>query len=610
MARNNIIICPPTTRSIRKISKIIGDNGYKWAFLSENVLKSLHMKKKIGDRGEQINITNILQENAHLLRESYLEYIGDLNVGESEWWATTISEKNPFISTTFLYICYLKVCYQLLTTYQATDLVIFVDNHALRKTIIKNYSNKYEIKYINNDAEDLLNILKDRIKTIAYKNHYALKHIQYILLVKYKYKLNTIQYAINNNPNVLVRDWIDYRSFDLNGYYQSAYLGSLNEYLISKGKSILILPYTSNINKKTLKLMINSDEYFIIPHSFLTIKNIFSKLFVKLPISTIYPLFNDLDITYLIKNDFKKDKQRFIDALLYVDIVKNLNDSNIHFDSCITLYENYVDEKMFCYSMKKYYPTSTIIGYQHSTSPKMLLSYYFTKQEAKIIPIPDKIVTNGPYFTNNFRDENYPPEKLITGGAIRYSYLYAKSDVRFDKDYEKTVYNILVTPSVSTNETLELLVKVIESFGNKEWCQITVKYHPAINHNIIKKYSELYPPNLNVSDDTVPELLKKTDLLVYTMTGAAVEALYAGVPILHIKSNYTIDLDMFNYERDDIYSAQNIDEIIEMSEELLQMDEKQLKAKQIIWKKIVREMFSPIDSTIYQLFGVGFDENN
>ena len=543
-----------------------------------------------------------------MLRESYIEYIGDLDAGVPEWWATTISEKNPFISTTFLYTCYLKVCQELLSTCQTTDLVMFVGNSALRKTIIKNYSNSYDLKYVNNNASDLIDVLRGGVKNGAYKVHYILKNIRHILLVKYQYKLNASRYVnLENSSSVLLRDWIDHRSFDLNGDYQSAYLGKLNEHLKSNRKSVLILPYISNINKKTLEQMIDSGECFIVPHSFLTIKNIFSKLFVKLPILKSYPLFSDLDITYLIKDDFRKDNRRFIDALLYFDIVQNLNISNIYFNSCIYLYENYVDEKIFCAGMKKYYPSTNLIGYQHSTAPKMLLSYYFSKKEAKTIPLPEIIVTNGPYFTNLFSDENYPPEKLITGGAIRYSYLYAKNDVRFVKNYENTPYNILVTPSISINETLELLIKVIKSFGDKEWCQITVKYHPAINHNIIKKYVEFYPSNLHVSEVPVPELLKKTNLLIYTMTGAAIEALYAGVPILHIKSNYTIDLDMFNYEKDGICSAKNIDEIIGMSDELLQMNEEQLKSKQIMWKKIVEGMFSPIDSTTYGLFERGGD---
>jgi len=596
-----IILCAPTNRNVRKLLKT--NSNFKWVFLSENVSKSFDVKKLILNAGEQIDITDLLQESARLLRESYIEYVSDLDVGVPRWWATTISEKNPFISTTFLYTCYLKVCHDLLATYLTTDLVIFVDNHALRKTILKNYSNIYQIEYIDNSTVYLIDAVKNKLKNIVYKVHYVLNNIKYILLLKYQYDLDASRYThFENNSTILLRDWVDHRSFDLNGNYKSAYVGKLNEYFRSNEKSVLILPYINNINKKTVKQMIASHEDFIIPHSFLTVKNIFSKLFVKLPISKSYPLFSDLDITYLIKDDFRKDNRRFIDALLYYDIVQNLSTSNICFGSCIYLYENYMDEKIFCMGMRTYYPSTILIGYQHSTAPKMLLSYYFSKNEAKKVPLPDKIITNGHYFTNLFISENYPLEKLITGSAIRYSYLYTKNAVKFVKNYDNTICNILVTPPISINETLELLFKVINAFGDKERYQITVKYHPAINQKIIKKYIKLYPLNLQISKVPVPELLEKTNLLIYTMTGAAVEALYVGVPILHIKSNYTIDLDMFNYEKDGIYSAKNIDEIIEMSDELLQMDEEQFKSNQIVWKKIVEGMFSPVDDTTYKLF--------
>ena len=602
-----VIICPPLKGCIHKALKHLKGKKFRWAYFGEDISKALAIEQQLENKGQRIEIAAKLQETARSLRQPYIDYIGELNVGLPNWWATTISEKNPFISTTFLYICYLKVCKELLMSSQFTHLVIFVEEPALLKTIIKNYSRMYYIKCVDNKLSDFSNTFKYRIKSISQKAQYVLTHILYILIVKCYYKRNKSWHMhLVNKPSILLRDWIDHRSFSTEGYYSSAYLGKLNVKLKSNEKHVVILPYICNINKRILCQLIKSNESFIIPHSFLTIINVFSKFFIKPPVLKSYPTFEDLDITHLIQHDFKKDTGRFIDALLYYDIIRNLNNSNFFFESCIYPYENYIDEKLFCMGMRTYYPSTKLIGYQHSTAPRMLLSYFFSNKERKNMPFPDKVITNGSYFTSLFREEGYP-EKVITGSAIRYSYLYDKYDFKYIKNYKKSTYNILVTPSVDINETLELIIKIIQAFGEKQQYKIVVKYHPAMNSKIIEQYIPNFPSNIFASEKHVSELLKKTDLLIYTVTGACLEALYIGVPVLHVKSNYIIDLDMFDYEQNNIYSAKTIKDVIQMSNKLLQLDNEQLKSKQVLWKKVVEYMFSPVDDTIYELFEDTYD---
>ncbi|VVB88580.1 Uncharacterised protein [uncultured archaeon] len=600
--KNRIILSPPIKSRSSKVLKLINNyNHINWVYLGENVINAIDIEKWIGKKGEQIDIASRLQETAHLFRSKYIDYVGELNNGSANWWATTISEKNPFISTVLLHICYLQICKELLEKNQFTHLVIFVENGALRKAIIKNFADLYKIENADNRLHDLTNAIKDKIKNILQKIYYISKNIYIIIIIKY-YKLNRHRYScLEKKPLIILRDWIDYRSFDSKGQYKSAYFGNLNKELKLGKKHFVILPYIININKKILEQIINSNEPFIIPHVYLTEINILSKFFINLSVLESYPFFNDLDITYLIQDDFKKDTVRFIDALLYTDLMRNLSNSNISFQSCIYLYENYIDEKLLCAGIKKYYPLTKLFGYQHSTAPIMLLSYFFSKKEYDSMPFPDKIITNGQYFTNLFKEEGYPSEKVATGAAIRYGYLYSKERIKYIREQNKSIYTILVTPSASFNETLELLKNIIQAFGDKKQYKIIIKYHPALNTKALKKYIGQLPSNTSISEKPVPELLNNTDLLIYNFTGACLEALYVGVPILHVKSNYRIDLDIFDYKRTNIYSAKNVEEIIHMGDELLQMNEEQLKPKQDLWKKVVEDMFRPVDESTYKL---------
>jgi surface carbohydrate biosynthesis protein (TIGR04326 family) len=302
-------------------------------------------------------------------------------------------------------------------------------------------------------------------------------------------------------------------------------------------------------------------------------------------------------------NDLGRDWGRTGPAsnLLLYEAVKRWKNAGIPIATFIYAYENQVWEKAYCLALRKFYPSAKIIGYQHSTVPKMLLNHFFSKNELPVMPFPDKVITNGKYTESLFIESGYDPYKVVRGGALRFSYLVNKKKTIVARKADNNPI-ILVALSVEKNETMELLWKTILAFGQITQLKIVLKFHPDCPYRFIAREIGILPKHFIVSDKSTGELLQDSHVLLYTCTATSIEALALGVPILHVKSDFTIDRDNladFPGVRESVSSPEDISGA---AQRLLKMDEKELSGKRQLWAEIVAEMFEPVDESTFDLF--------
>jgi CDP-glycerol glycerophosphotransferase (TagB/SpsB family) len=162
---------------------------------------------------------------------------------------------------------------------------------------------------------------------------------------------------------------------------------------------------------------------------------------------------------------------------------------------------------------------------------------------------------------------------------------------------------ILVTPSTDRNETIELVWKVLRAFGQMNEYKVIFKFHPDCPYRFIAKGLGILPGHFIVSDRLTSELLQESHLLIYTCSTTAIEALAIGIPVLHIKSDLTIDRDnLLDFPSSIRRSAKNKDEIIIMTKEILETDEEELSKQRVRWKEVVSEIFGPVNERTFDLF--------
>lgn len=614
-----IIICPPTNQSIRKISSTFGMANFKWVYLGENVLTCLSVEKQIDCSGEKISISELLQETAELLRQPYIDYIGELSVEKNSilWWMSSLSEKTPFISKTFLYFCYIKVVFSLIDSYNRENIVFFVENRALSLSLYKNmqFKAKTNVTHIKPASESVIQLLNDWKTFILKHGWFVLSNMYRIVLTKYIYRLNNVSIPETKTPLTkdisLIYTWVDKRAFTEDGSFRDAYFGNLSSYMQEKGKHVYIVPsilHTVSF-KETVKRLTVCKEKFLFPSAYLKISDIFHvlKITASIPKKEKFPYFEDIDVSEIIQLDCTNDWKdtRVASNLLIHYLVKNWNEQGLPIERFIYPYENHIWEKMYCMALKTFYSNSRIIGHQHSTISKMMLNNFFSKREVEIIPFPDMLITNGKHTEKLFLSSGYDPDKLICGGAVRYEYLLALLKQK-DLQEKKTrdVLTILVTPSANKNESSELILKCLNSLGSLDFCSVILKCHPLLPYEKIADnigVSSL-PSNFKISDQLVNVLLKESDLLIYTHSTTCIEALAFGTPALHIASDFVIDSDRLDSRPDIRLSSRTNEEIQNIVRELFEMDSEELSRNKMAAKEVVTDFFGIVDDSVFELF--------
>jgi hypothetical protein len=601
------LISSPSKKSIKKILKIMNGRRFKWVYFGEDISQAVLIEETIGERGERLEIAGLLQETAKKLRQPYIDYIGKISRRKNSlrWWTSSVSEKSPFNSKTFLHVCYIKTCVDILRIYPDCSFVFFVKNRTVRRALFKNLRVD-NLEHIEDLGRSICDALKDLKEFVLYKAWFLLSSIYRTIIAKYACQM---QKRIDPHKSyVVIHTWIDNRSFDEKWAYREIYFGKLPEYLKSNGKNVIIVPHVlSTVQyRKTINKIAKSGFVFLVPHAFLSIRDIINVFFITLankPKKTNFPKFEDFDISEVIYEDLKNDwvQARVTFDLLIYHFVKHLREKHLLIDTMIYPYENQIWEKILCIAMRRLYPSAYLVGYQHSTISMMYLNYFFSKYESDILPLPDRIVTNGKYIKDVFCASNYPKKIVVKGGAVRYEYLLKSKGIKKRQKRDKPV--VLVTPSINKFEAAELIWKVLKAFEQNDKYKIVIKCHPDMPFEIISKHLNIkLPGHFTVTNKPVAELLEESDVLLYTCSTTCVEAIAAGVPVIHVESDLMIDLDQLDFNPKLRPSARTPEEILNSVEKAISMNEKELSRKRKIWGKVVRNLFGEVNESTYRLF--------
>ena len=616
MNQRKIIINPsPTEENLKNLLKSASGDIFRWAYLGENTFTYLSLQKKMSEVSDEILIGESLQETAHLFSDDYIDYVGDLSLENDSlsWWSNNFSERSPYNSKVFLHACYLEICMQLIES-RHKNLIIFVEDEDVRQSLKTNLNQNSEVEFYEKKSK-LDRITENGRYLINYiysKSFFIARTCLKIFYSRYVYKINK-EVLINCNGEItLVITWMDQRSFKKNKY-TDPYLGLLPDKLYQKKEPFVIIPIILldlSRYKQLLTKIVKSDKSFLVPAGVLTFFDPFLVVIYEIktfPKRKKYPLFNNRDLSHLIRNDYRKNviNDRTVSNLLHDRMINNLRKQNIQVKSAIFPFENNIRDKILSYSLKKNYPSVRIIGYQHSTVSDLDIGHFISKKEQSIIPIPDRIVVNGRQTKKLLLAQGYEEQKIVLGGAFRYSYLQNSFNNKPAENREKAENpHILVTTSIDLYDSLELIWKVIRTFENEEKYQVQIKCHPYLPFSKIKEnFKDLYlPDHITIVDKPMDELLNNVDLLIYTTSTTCIEALASGVPVLHISSNLRLDLDILKQMPDARYYAQSIEGIKKKTDEILSLTCNELIEKRKRWKQVTSEIFEPVTEKSYDVF--------
>lgn len=613
-----ITLVYPSRRAVKQAVPRGMITPVRWVYLGGSVRTMRQVSRWLGPKEQRISIAETLQQTAESLRRPYIDYIGRLGAEQesADWWFGSLSEKNPGVSQAFLRICYVAVAAGLARQYADSETLLLVVESLEVRHAVAGHLRESGVRFT--EAQEprivsVVNAVRDWSEMLARKTWGVGRQVYRMVaawLLGFSADVFNETAGGSARPWVLLHNWVDVRSFDADGRYRDIFFGPLREELKQRGVPVAIVApvlYKAPYVRLLIKLR-RSGLPILVPQAALTPGAVLRwglSLLAGPPQPHVRPRFEGFDVSEILNADERMDwmNTRVGDVLLIQDVVRQWC-RYLDVRSFIYTYEGHTWERGFCRAIRERFPRARLVGYQHSTLSPMYLSHFISEAEQGKVPFPDRVVTNGPYHYQLLRDNGIPEQALACG--FRYGTLGDDPPAGPVEGAGRQALRILVTFSIFPTQAAELLWAAMEAFSNASEFHVFLKFHPLLRPARVAQAAgfalRALPSHMQVEDRPLPQLLRETDVLVYTDTTAAVEALTCAVPVVHLLSSHAIDMDRLGHFDGVRVSAATAEELGAAVKNVMQADARARTARAERWREVVTLLLPPPDEKTIDLF--------
>ena len=605
---NTLVVMPQGKRSLAHILQFASiGSPFSWVYFGKNVSYFTELKTQIGNPGKNIPVSELLQGNAKKYRQDFIDYLGSCAADSQDpwWYLTSISEKNSYVSDLYLHFCYLKTFFDVADRYNGRIFVI-CENPGLLKSIQENSpdNRSIEILPLRDRIPDLFRTCNLKCQKLKNKFVFFMRFILRICLARIVIPICRPTPLPRIQHPVVIHSWTDQRSFTRDGRYEDVYFGSLAQKIdkIPREYFFLIDILPTIAFPLALRKMIRVRKPWHLFEEYLSFSDVTAALRISSRVTkrlVFRHTLLDLDISTLISEDILSDQQSARTELSYLYYAAGKRISALHSPASFWYtFENHIWEKMIIRGLKEA-GNLRVVGYAHSTVNSMYLSYSISPHERDLIPLPDSILVNGKKPKEILVSSGFDDARIHIVGSLRYGDLSSPAPERTPGAGKK----ILVILSADINRSLEMISKCGEAFSSCDGVSVIFKPHPIQKLSGIVTLIQQLPGQFRFSTEPLGTLLDDTDVVLYSDSTASVEAVARGIPILHVKSDFLIDIDIF--EESHIFrSADSPDQIRTFTFELFRFTRESPEES----RAAIRDLFSPVDDNVLiQEIGSGIE---
>lgn len=525
-----------------------------WIYLGKEVILFSEIEKIIGDKIKRIDTGESLQDAARTLRKPYIDFIGSIaqKVNKMAWILTSVSEKNIYLSDLFLMLCYLETLDHEIKKYPG-GICVFCENPTLISTIQKNFE-KYtdievqEIPDLDPKSKTISQLILEKFTIISNKVsffYYFARRICYARMLQIR---NISRQNIPKNETfIAIHSWTDQRSFLINGSFSEPYYGNLGQILEkNNNNSFYMIDVLSTISyPEALKKLSRLNFQWKIFEDFLDFFDVIRAWHLvrgRKREEDTGIFFLGHEISDLLNEEYVRDRysNRAEVCALYYFAARRMA-RKLSVKTFIYTFENHIWEKMTIEGIRESSPHTKIIGYTHTRVDKMYLCYSLSGAEKNLIPIPDIILVNGPQAKKILLESGFEDTIIQIIGSLRYGNL----EFIDKRENSGRRSEILVVLSCDLDRSREMVFKCVNAFSGTGDLSITFKPHPIMNPESLIKSAKSLPKIFSFSSKPLSTLFETADLVIYCDSTASVEAASLGIPLLHIKSDFNIDVNIF-----------------------------------------------------------------
>ena len=585
----------------KKLRRILKDSGDKLYIIYSN--ERIEELNELLDLSKEIKINkndSTLFTNKFV--ESYLDLIGKLGAKYNSiyWWVTFTSSKNKFVSKLLPDLFFIRSVINILEEKPEIDILIIDPPKTICRSLAKYCGKKsIDMEILSDPINDIYSSIKDILLCVA-RNVIFIGEIWSRIYLAHKYQKAILnERLLEINKYYVIRSWFYDKSINENNEYHDSFFGALPEYLTKKGEKFVVIAGILGNYRSIVKKISKNKDYLIIPQEcFLNyldpLKSIFNIHRNKIRIDENIK-FMELDVTDMVKAEISKDYKYTSSAdylhSYYIKRMLNL----FEIGTFVTTYENNPWEKVSFLTLKRYSPSTRIIGYQHSVLSRASVNMFMSKSEKKVVPIPDVVVTVGKVTKRILETYgNYDPDRVREGCALRFEYLFKKKpEIKRKKNN-----NILLTPEGVFEESVNISNFVYDALKDEEE-NITIRAHPVLpfrkfQHRL--NFDVESNPKITVSGNTsVEDDLKKADVVVYRGSTLAIEALMMGIPVIYIDLGDILSVDPLFECKALKWVVRTEKELVDAIETINSMTDDEHMDKWTEAKKYLNDYFSEIN---------------
>ncbi|MBI2470434.1 MAG: hypothetical protein HYV59_04230 [Planctomycetes bacterium] len=515
--------------------------------------------------GELISARKIAPEVKEKARNIYLKLIANIGAtpikergnktlrqalvnkrGFSLWWIHKVSEKDCETEPTFEHIVEIFIIIYIANLFTSKHFV-FLGGSKEVKDVLKDFYNIDEIKCRRRHSK-IQTIVKCVISRVKYC---------YVFLLQWFVLKRAIKNFSGGTFDIVFSGFWDWsvKTDRVSGALCDRYFKLLPEKLLSKGLRIgwfLWFDPCSEPGSKGRKLWdvlepINKRDNLVILQKFLTVSDLLKAIFNFKP----YLIFLQYCKTKEFKDAFIVDGINFL-ALLQHELGCGFLNAIIpmHELVCISTeraFNRYRPEKsvsfleLFIYSRAFYaggklgFPSTIHYAIQHASYSREKTFVLLDPQlEYKgcpddiPIPRPDYIFTMGELGKEIFMESGFPGKRLYSTGSPRYEHI--KGNHISSNEKPGNVTNVLIVTSLDINLEIEMVEAVYFASLDLPQIRLLLRRHPFAK---IDKHPDFhkYTDRIHLTDRTLEEDLMNADLIIFSYSTIAEEALIQGIPV-------------------------------------------------------------------------------
>jgi hypothetical protein len=547
---SSIILISPHPSQVRRLrAGARGEHISGWMYLGSDPVAAARMQEAFGPSIARVDITATLQDVARRYRAAYIDFIGGLSKEPCSlpWLLTSLSEKNPFASSFYLSFCSIAACMEHLEQAEGTVAVV-CGSPGIQQTLAGNLARRGHgnIQCCGRFPPQFLVRLRAWLQGAIHHAWFAVRYLGRILLAHIHHLLR--ERTGGHSPGtVYLHAWTDARSFRIPGSFWDIFYGDLVPiispvapvcYIVDVLPTIGYLPALLRL-RRVRNLGYELQEHFLCPADILRAIRAASCSYACL--GTV-PALDGIRVDPLISEEITADTASARGAQSYLCYLagRHLASEN-PMAAFIYTFENQMWEKCSLAGIREVQPGARTVGYAHAIVNPNNLSYSYSLRERACTPLPDVILANGERPRHVLSSAGFPMDRIHVSGALRYDGITAPPGP--NRSSRGRV--IVLAGSVSITRTIELVSKAIRAFRDDPDLTVRIKCHPNLPFSYLEALVPPLPPHFGISEEPVNELLDSAGLLLYTESTVAVEAAARGIPVIHVKSDCSIDINIF-----------------------------------------------------------------